>query len=121
MFSVTTSLNIEFNEFNGNVICTWWVISADSQFNVISCGTGQVLCKPWRVVELTACAGGCTVLTIPENIIRVEYELMIPGRVKTTLTKIIISNKCRNTIVIMCVSISWTWISHHSQWPGTND
>ena len=78
---MTTSLHIEFNEFKGNVISSWWVKSADPQFNVISCRIGQVLCKPWRVVELTACAGGCTALTIPENIIGVEYKLTSPGRV----------------------------------------
>ena len=83
MLSVTTSLHIEFDEFKGNICIFWWVISADSQFNVISCGTGQVLCKPWRVAELTACAVGCTVLTIPENIIGVEYNTIwvIPGGV----------------------------------------
>ena len=63
MFSMITSLHIEFNEFKGNVISSWWVSSADPQFNVISCCIGQVLCKPWRVVELTACAGGCTLVT----------------------------------------------------------
>jgi hypothetical protein len=73
MFSVSilTSLHIEFDEFNGNIIMYWYAISANPEFNVISCGTGQVLCKPWRVVELTACAVECTVLTIPENIIGV--------------------------------------------------
>jgi hypothetical protein len=84
MFSVLSlimSLHIEFDEFNGNIFISWSAISADPQFNVISCGTGQVLYKPWRVVELTACAGGCTVLTIPENIIGVEYMLITPGRV----------------------------------------
>ena len=79
--AVLWSLYIEFDEFKGNIIMYWWLISADPQFNVISCCIGQVLCKPWRVVELTACAGGCTVLTIPENIIGVEYILITPGRV----------------------------------------
>ena len=86
MFSVLstiTSLHIELNEFKGNIIKFWFVISANPQFNVISCGIDQVLCKPWRVVELTACAVGCTVLTIPENIIGIEYIriVTIPGRV----------------------------------------
>ena len=81
VLSIVMSLHIEFNEFKGNIIKSWSIASADPQFNVISCGTGQVLCKPWRVVELTACAGGCTVLTIPENIIGVEYILITPGRV----------------------------------------
>jgi hypothetical protein len=75
------SLHIEFDKFKGNIIISWCASSANPQFNVISCGTGQVLCKPWRVVELTACAVGCTVLTIPENIIGVEYILLTPGRV----------------------------------------
>ena len=82
VLSIITSLHIEFDEFKGNIISTWCASSADPQFNIISCGIGQVLCKPWRVVELTACAGGYTVLTIPENIIGVEYKLtMNPGRV----------------------------------------
>ena len=61
MFSVLSmikSLHIKFDEFKGNIIIFWCPINADPQFNVISCGTGQVLYKPWRVVELTACAGG---------------------------------------------------------------
>jgi hypothetical protein len=74
-------MHIEFNEFKGNIIRYWCPIRTKPQFNVISCGNGKVLCKPWRVVELTACAGGCTVLTIPENIIGVEYKLKTPGRV----------------------------------------
>ena len=63
------SLYVEFNEFNVNIIIVtvWYIINTDPQFNVISCCIGQVLCKPWRVVELTACAGGCTVLTIPSS------------------------------------------------------
>jgi hypothetical protein len=82
VISITTSLHIEFDEFNGNIIIFRCAIRADPQFNVISCCIGQILCKPWRVVELTACAGGCTVLTIPENIIGVEYILTWnPGRV----------------------------------------
>jgi hypothetical protein len=75
------SLHIEFDELKGNIIKHWIAISADPQFDVIRCGIGQVLCKPWRVIELTACAGGCTVLTIPENIIGVEYIRTTPGRV----------------------------------------
>ena len=75
------SLHIEFDEFKGNIIYSWRLIRADPQFNFISCGTGQVLCKPWRVVELTACAGGYTVPTIPENIIGVECILTTPERV----------------------------------------
>ena len=83
MFPAMMSLDIEFDEFKGNICIFWWVSNADPQFNVISCGIGQVLCKPWRVVELTACAVGCTVLTIPENIIGVEYNTIwvMPGRV----------------------------------------
>jgi hypothetical protein len=104
VLSVVTLMHIQFNEFKGNIIKFWREISAKPQFNVISCGTGQVLCEPWRVVELTACAVGCTVLTIPENIIGVEYKLKTPWRVKATLTKVIISNKCRDTIVIMYVT-----------------
>ena len=77
MFPVTTSLHIEFNEFNGNIFIIWCTSSANPQFNVISCSIGQVLCKPWRVVELTACAVGCTAYTIPENIIGVEYIIYI--------------------------------------------
>ena len=72
------SLHIELYEFNGNIITSWSAISADPQFNVISCCIGQALCKPWRVVELTACAGGCTVPTIPENIIGKEYVVVGP-------------------------------------------
>jgi hypothetical protein len=71
--SIIISLHIEFDEFKGNIIIFWFITSTDPQFNVISCGIGQVLCKPWRIVELTACAGGYTVLTIPENIIGEEY------------------------------------------------
>ena len=81
VLSIITLLHIEFDEFKGNIIRLWCASSADPQFNVISCCTGQVLCKPWRVVELTACAGGCTVLTIPENIIGEEYKLISKGRV----------------------------------------
>ena len=44
-----------------------------------------------RVVELTACASGCTVLTILKDIIRVEYKIVSPFRVKATLTEVIIS------------------------------
>ena len=76
-------LHIEFDKFKGNIIFFWCASVADPQFNVISCGTGQILCKPWRIVELTACAVGHTVLTIPENmyIVRVQYILISPGRV----------------------------------------
>ena len=96
------SLHIEFYEFNGNIFILWPSVSTDPQFNVISCCTGEVLCKPWRVVELTACAGGCTVLTIPENIIGKEYTNItaVPLRVNATLTEVIIANKCRDTIII---------------------
>jgi hypothetical protein len=73
-------LHIEFYEFNGDILLSIHKISTDPQFNVISCGIGQVLCKPWRVVELTACAGGRTVLTIPEDIIGMEYSILAaPG------------------------------------------
>ena len=73
---LSVSLHIEFNKFNGNIIKSWYIISADPQFNVISRCSGQVLCKPWRAVELTACAGGRTVLTIPENIVGIEYIIV---------------------------------------------
>jgi hypothetical protein len=101
VLSIITSLHIEFDEFNGNIITK---VSAHPQFNVISCGIGQVLCKPWRVVELTACAGGYTALTIPENIIGVEHILRERGIVKATLTKEIISNKCRDKFKTMYVT-----------------
>ena len=45
-------LHIEFYQFNGNINKYWCVESADPQFNIITCCTGQVLCKSWRVVEL---------------------------------------------------------------------
>ena len=86
-------LDVEFYEFNGNINNQRYVVSTNPQFNVIGCVGRQVLCKPWRVVELTACAGGCTVLTIPEDIIGVEYIIIIQFRVNTTLTEVIISNK----------------------------
>ena len=35
----------------------------------------------WRVVELTACAGGCTVLTIPEDIRKEYIKIAAPLRV----------------------------------------
>ena len=66
------SLHIEFNEFNGNIFIYRFKGSTEPQFNIIGCCMGQVLCKPWRVIELTACAGGCTVMAIPENIIGIE-------------------------------------------------
>ena len=76
--NIIVSLHVELYKFNGNIATIWCPISADPQFNVISCCSGKVLCKPWRVVELTACAGGCTVLTIPENIVRKQYKLAAP-------------------------------------------
>ena len=99
-----TSLYVEFNEFNGNIIICWPTVSAKPQFSVISCCKRQVLCKPWRVVELTACAVGCAVLTIPEDIIGIEYILVTPDRVKATLTEVIISNKCRDKVVVGCIT-----------------
>ena len=97
------SLHVEFYEFNGNIIICWYVTSTEPQFDVISCCIGQVLCKPWRIVELTACAGGCTVLTIPENIIGKEYTNItaVPLKVNATLTEVIIANECRDMIIIM--------------------
>ena len=51
-------------------------------------------CMEARVVELIACAGGCTILTIPEDIVGIEYIIGNPFKENTTLTKVIISNKC---------------------------
>ena len=57
-YNIVSSLHIEFDEFKGNIIFFWCASAADPQFNVISCGIGQILCKLWRVVELTACVVG---------------------------------------------------------------
>ena len=100
------SLHIEFDIFNGNIINCCSIASTKPQFNIISCCIGQVLCKPWRVVELTACTGGCTVLTIPEDITGLENyrSRIIPSRMKATLTEVIISNKWRDTIMTWCIT-----------------
>ena len=97
-------VHVKFYEFNDNIIIVWFATSANPQFNVVSCCSGQVLCKPWRVVKLTACAGGCTVVTIPEDVIRIEYKLTIPFRVQVALAEVVIFNKCRDIIVVRCIT-----------------
>ena len=94
------SLHVEFNEFNGSIITCWYIISTDPQFNIVGCCIGQVLCKPWRVVELTACTGGYTVLTIPEDIIGIECRISrAPASVNTTFAEVIISHKWRDKVI----------------------
>ena len=67
-----SSLNIEFYQFKWNIFIIVIKSSTDPQLNVISCGSIQCLCKPWRIVELTTCAGVCTVLSVPQWIIGIE-------------------------------------------------
>ena len=67
-------LHIEFYEFK-NIIKYWFTNSAKPKFNIISCYNRQVLYKPWRVVELTAYAGAYTVLSFPDDVIRIELYL----------------------------------------------
>ena len=55
-----SSLNIEFYQFKRNIVILTSISSTDPQLNVISCRSIQCLCKPWRVVEFTTCAGGYT-------------------------------------------------------------
>ena len=69
----------------------------------ICCGIGQVLHKPWRVIELTACAMSCTYSPGhpgPKDIVRVEHKTITPFRVYSTLTEIIITNKFRDIIIV---------------------
>ena len=76
------------------------MVSTDPQFNIVGCCSGQVLCKPWRVVELTACTVKHAVSTIPENVFGIEYGIVvIPGCVATALAEEIVSYEIGNTVV----------------------
>ena len=77
MWFKLNSLDGEFDKFKWNIGTIHIFHKTNPQFNVVSHCIGQVLCKPWRVVELTACTGGCTVLTIPEDIIGMKYAKLV--------------------------------------------
>ena len=92
VLSILMSLHKKFDEFKGNIFSSWWISIVqilNSMLSVTVVALVRFFCKPWRVVELTTCAGGSTVLTIPEKITGVESKQITgyPGRVNATLTK----------------------------------
>ncbi len=75
-------LHVKFHLVNWTITSTCSVVRTDTQLYVVSGGSWQGLGEVWRIVELTAATDA--VLTIPQWVIRIEYELISPWRIDTT-------------------------------------
>ena len=87
---------LTFNKFNWSIFISSGLISTDANFDVISCGVGQLLAEPggshsrWGGQITTG--RGPTPLAIPEWVTCMEYIWECWARIPT-LTEVVISHK----------------------------
>lgn len=68
--------DVNFDQFNWNVLIINSIISTDPHFHVISGHLRKLFAEPWWIVEGTTGTTGSTTLAIPEAVtIRIEVPI----------------------------------------------
>ena len=72
-----SSLYVELNKVDGDILIPSWLICTDTNLQVISSWLRKLLAEPWEVWWITACTLRLkAILSIPQCVVRVEN--MIP-------------------------------------------